>query len=121
LQLSFDGESCTYQGPAELNSGPVTLIFLNESEAGASANMVRHTRGKTIQDMKDTFVAEPKTGHRPGWATEIKGLWDGIPVGESNFWEGILEPGRDSGAGNPYIGMRQADAIWRMVRWRVYG
>jgi len=55
--------------------------------------MVRHTGGKTIQDMKDTFVEEPMSGHRPSWAIEIKGLWSGIPSGESHFWEGVLEPG----------------------------
>ena len=93
LELSFDGESCTYQGPAEIKTGPVTLIFFNESEGGATANMVRHNDGKTIQDMKDTFVEEPSTGHAPAWTVDIKGVWMGIPAGESHLWEGVLEPG----------------------------
>ena len=43
LWLSFDGESCTYEGPTALKAGPVTLIFINESEDGAGVDLVRHT------------------------------------------------------------------------------
>lgn len=93
LELTFDGESCTYQGPTEIKTGHVTLIFLNESEGGASANMVRHTGDETIQDMKDTFVEEPSTGHAPAWTIDIQGVWRAAPAGESHYWEGILEPG----------------------------
>jgi len=93
IELSFDGESCTYEGPTEIKSGHVTLIFLNESEGGAAANMVRHTGDQTIQDMKDTFVDEPVTGHSPSWAIDIQGVWRGIPSGDRYVWEGDLQPG----------------------------
>jgi hypothetical protein len=93
LELTFNGESCIYEGPTEIKGGHVTLIFLNESEGGAAANMVRHTGDQTIQDMKDTFVDEPITGHSPSWAVDIQGVWRGIPAGERYVWEGDLQLG----------------------------
>ena len=32
LELTFDGESCIYEGPTDLNPGPVTIIFHNEGD-----------------------------------------------------------------------------------------
>ena len=93
LELTFDGGSCTYDGPTDFKTGSVTLNFLNESEGRAAVNLVRHTGDETIQDMKDTFVEEPSTGHHPYWTTEIYGVWKAIDAGESHTWEGALEPG----------------------------
>ena len=92
LLLTFDGDSCTYEGPKFLKAGPVTLNFFNESEGGAAVNLVRHTGDETIQDMIDTFVEEPSTGHAPSWTSEV-GTWHPIRAGESYTWEGALEPG----------------------------
>jgi len=92
LELSFDGEACTYRGPTDLNAGLVTFLFINKSEGGAAAGMVRHKGDKTIQDAKDTFVEEPSTGHAPAWTIRILN-YKGIPPGESHLWERILEPG----------------------------
>ena len=33
LRLTFNGESCTHDGPTELTPGPVDLAFLNESDS----------------------------------------------------------------------------------------
>ena len=92
LQLSFDGESCTYEGPTDLKTGPVTLLFLNESEGSAAVNLVRHTGDETIQDMIDYIGEEPTTKHHPSWTREL-GTWRSVPPGESHTWEGVLEPG----------------------------
>jgi hypothetical protein len=91
LLLTFDGDSCTYEGPTLLKAGPVTLIFFNESEGAAAVNLVRHTGDETIQDMIDTFEEEPSTGHAPSWTREIHSK--GVPHGESHTWEGAMEPG----------------------------
>ena len=93
LQLTFDGESCTYEGPTTLKAGPVTLIFNNnQSERGAAVNLVRHTGDETIQDMIDTIGEEPSTGYVPSWVEEL-GTWERVAPGESYTWEGVLEPG----------------------------
>jgi hypothetical protein len=93
LELSFDGETCTYKGPTDIKPGSVTLLFLNESEGGALAGLVRHKGDKTIQDMRDRFVEEPITEHGTAWAIPINWGWRGVPPGESYVWEGDLEPG----------------------------
>jgi hypothetical protein len=93
LELTFHGDSCTYEGPNELKAGqPVTLLFLNKSDMPATMNLVRHTGDETIQDMKDVLVDEPYTGKPPMWALSIPGAWKLIRAGESRAWEGVLKP-----------------------------
>jgi len=93
MMLSFDGETCMYHGPTEFNSGPVTLIFRNESGGPAAANLVRHTGVETIQDMIDYIGEEPSSSaHRPSWTREL-GTWDLIGSGRVYTWQGVLEPG----------------------------
>ena len=93
LLLTFDGESCSYEGPTTLKAEPITLQFLNESEGGAAMNLVRHTGDETIQDMLDTFVDGYSEGHHPSWTVEVRGVWRRVNPGKSFTWEGVLEPG----------------------------
>lgn len=93
LLLSFDGETCTYEGPTEFRKGWVTFQFLNRSEGTAAADLLWHTGDKTIQDLIDFFGEEPSTKHHPYWTIENLGVWDYILAGESHTWEGVLEPG----------------------------
>ena len=93
MKLLFDGEkNCVYNGPANLNTGPVTLIFLNESESLAAVNVMRHTGDETIQDMIDYLGEEPSTKHHPQWSEEV-GTWKIISSGKNHIWKGTLEPG----------------------------
>jgi hypothetical protein len=91
-QLSFDGESCTYEGPTELTAGPVTLLFINESKERAAVNLLKHTGDETIQDMIEYIGEEPTTKHHPSWTREL-GTWKPVLPGESYTWRGILESG----------------------------
>lgn len=92
LQLTFDGGSCTYDGPTELTPGPVELVFYNESEGSAATNMVSIDEGYTIQDVIDDLGPEPATGHHPPWTHEL-GTWRSTAPGERHQWEGDLEAG----------------------------
>jgi hypothetical protein len=93
MKLSFDGEKkCVYDGPTNLNTGSVTLIFLNESGSLAAVNMMRHTGDETIQDMIDYLGEEPSSNHHPRWSEEV-GTWKIISSGNSHIWNGTLEPG----------------------------
>lgn len=92
LELTFDGESCTYKGPTDLKAGPVTLFFHNESEGRAAVNLLAHTGDETIQDAIDYIGEEPTTKHHPGWTREL-GTWRTVSPDESHTWEGVLEPG----------------------------
>ncbi|TEU19160.1 MAG: hypothetical protein E3J21_04445 [Anaerolineales bacterium] len=91
LELSFDGESCTYEGPTELTAGPVELIFLNKSEAPAAVNFLMLLEGKTVQDVIEYNGEEPTSKHAPSWTREL-GTWRSVAAGESHHWEGDLEP-----------------------------
>ena len=92
LGLSWDGESCTYEGPAELRTGPVTLLFHNESEGMAAVNLLRHTGDQSIQDAIEYIGEEPTTKHHPSWSREL-GTWASVAPGSTHRWEGVLEPG----------------------------
>jgi len=92
LRLTFDGESCSYEGPTVLKAGPVTLLFFNESKGMAAVNLVMHTGDETIQDAIDYIGEEPTTKHAPSWTRDL-GTWKGVPPGERLTWEGDLEPG----------------------------
>ena len=93
LELTFHDESCTYEGPTELETGPVTLLFFNESEGYAAVNLVRHTGDQTIQDMLDTFVDGYSEGHAPSWTAHVPGVWRMVSAGRNHTWHGVLEPG----------------------------
>ena len=93
LELSFDGESCTYEGPTDLKPGPVTIILLNESDGWASTNLMKLLGDKTLQDVSHYFSPEPSDKHAPSWTFSYPGVWKDIEAGESHFWEGVLEPG----------------------------
>lgn len=101
LDLTFDGESCTYTGPMEFKTGPITLLFFNESELPeefdsegmAAAGLLKHRGNKIIQDMIDYIGVEPSTETRPWWSEEIYGVYKYIYAGDSYTWEGNLEPG----------------------------
>ncbi len=94
LYLYFEGDGCTYVGPAELKPGPVTLIFLNENEESAVVNMIRLDEDRTMQDYLDHAGEEPSPFHAPYWVTHM-GVWGAgdVGIGESHTWEGVLEPG----------------------------
>lgn len=92
IELFFDGENCLYNGPSEFLTGPVTLIFFNESESIAAVNLVLHTGDETIQDMIDYIGEEPSSAHAPAW-TRALGTWELIRSGVIYTWEGNLESG----------------------------
>jgi hypothetical protein len=102
--LTFDGESCTYEGPTDLKAGPVAIDFVNvmeepEVEAWRLAfkvNLMRHKGDETIQDMVDYVGPEPSTTHQPSWVSNPQPApWDYPAVfpGQTVNWEGNLEPG----------------------------
>ncbi|HSG18955.1 MAG TPA: hypothetical protein VLE70_21865 [Anaerolineae bacterium] len=93
LELSIDGESCTYEGPTDLKPGPVALIFHNDGDGWAAANLIRLLEDKTLEDLIHWIGEEPSQQHQPPWSESIPGSWKEILADESRFWEGDVEPG----------------------------
>ena len=92
LELTFHGDSCTYEGPTEILPGPVELVFKNNGEGFAAVNFLKNLEGKTIQDVIDYIGEEPTTKHHPSWTQEL-GSWKLIQTGEQHKWEGELDEG----------------------------
>jgi hypothetical protein len=93
MELAFDSEkNCTYSGPSEVKTGPVTLIFRNDSGGRAAVNLMRHLRGETIQDMIDYLGPEPSSKQQPPWVIDLS-TWQVIRSGRVYSWEGVLKPG----------------------------
>ena len=91
LDLTFDGESCTFDGPTELTQGPIVLTFHNESDVDAAVNFLELLEGKTIEDVIEYNGPEPTQRHHPSWSREL-GSWSRVSAGSSHEWEAYLEP-----------------------------
>jgi len=92
LELIFDSEACIYQGPTEVGTGPIALLFHNKSDGEAAVNFLELLEGRTIEDVIEDMGEEPATGHHPWWSREL-GSWQPIPAGKSQQWETDLKPG----------------------------
>jgi hypothetical protein len=94
LNLTFDGENCTYEGPTELKAGPVEFVFTNEAGVSYSANIDRIVGGHTIQDAIDDLGEQPAKNKPPAAFSE--GITDfplHIGEGETQRREVNLEAG----------------------------
>lgn len=92
MRLVFDGESCVYEGGDSLSAGSITLEFVNQSDGVAAMNFVRHTGDETIEDVRAYIGDEPSSTTAPSWSREVPGVWSPIPAGETQLWEGEVEP-----------------------------
>ena len=119
LELSFDGESCTYEGPTDLKPGPVTIILLNESDGWASTNLMKLLGDKTLQDVSHYFSPEPSDKHAPSWTFSYPGVWKDIEAGESHFWEGVLEPGIHILACARSVPWPEPIGVWIVSSWTI--
>lgn len=93
LRLAFDGVNCTYEGPAEIESGQLKLIFINESGGMASAGLFRLIEGVTFQDVIDYTEEEPYTLNPPPFVFVVNSFFGMMKEGRSHIREGVLEPG----------------------------
>jgi hypothetical protein len=84
-----------------MKPGPVTLIFHNESDEWAATTMIRILEDKTLQDVILRVGEEPSehqaaaimSWFTPSWWFMFPDVWRERGAGESQFWEGVLEPG----------------------------
>lgn len=100
--VTYDGERCIYEGPTDLQPGPYSLQFKNESDGLAAVGVAVLTRGYTIQDMID-FMDENPNADRPYWSKGL-GTYKFIDAGEDYSWELELETGEHTIACTEIIG-----------------
>jgi hypothetical protein len=89
LRLTFDGETCTYEGPTQLRPGPAELIYTNDSQGKAWVALNRHNGDETIQDAVDHFGPSPSPTPCPDWKSDV--ARSSVAPGETYRWEGDLE------------------------------
>jgi hypothetical protein len=89
LRITFDGVSCNSEGPEEIETGPFSLLFLNESEETTLVVLFRHLGGESIHDIIDYLGEDPSTELRPDWARVVNNV-SGVPAGNTLNWEGSL-------------------------------
>ena len=72
MEVTFDGENCTYEGPAEVPVGDVQLVYHNQSTAGGTVFMdfFRIVEGRTVQDVLDYIAADNAPG-APSWTRRV--------------------------------------------------
>jgi len=93
MALTYNCDTCIYEGPSELEPGPITFLYINNCEGYlSSVNLVRHRHDEPMQDMIDYLGEEPSSKHAPPWVTQLN-IWHLTRYGEVHAWEGVLEPG----------------------------
>jgi hypothetical protein len=65
LTVTFDGDTCMYDGPTELPPGEVTVTLINDSNKTTDAEMAKLQDGVTYEDVTAFHSPEPYEGARP--------------------------------------------------------
>jgi hypothetical protein len=60
LSVTFDGSSCSYDGPDQLNAGDVTLQGTNDSDLILRVSIDLLVDGATVDDFVEYLQPEPK-------------------------------------------------------------
>ncbi len=93
MQLTFDGETCVYEGPTEMEPGPVTLVISNESDDYGGAWFVELIQDHTIDDFHEYWGEYPAPGgYMPGWTQTIV-REAALTAGRTVEWQGDLVEG----------------------------
>jgi hypothetical protein len=93
MEVTFDGETCTYEGPVELTVEDVEIVNYNEGSEDFWFWFGRLDEGRTTQEVIDHIEADPTAGS-PSWTR--RAFYREISGGDS--WEGVrvLSPGLHS-------------------------
>ena len=97
LEVTWDGTSCEYNGPAAIPSGDVTIVFINSSDALAYFLGGKHDEGVPLEDTID-FYGDGGNYGMPSWVVR-EGvekdfvLYEDASAGGSDIWEGTVNPG----------------------------
>jgi uncharacterized cupredoxin-like copper-binding protein len=107
----------SFQLPASIPSGPVTLKVTNQGPQIHEADIVRLTQGKTLQDLKN-FLNQPNATSAPSFVEPTGGL-GAIQPGTSVWLKLNLKPGNyavlcfvpDAKTGKPHFMLGMLDSF----------
>jgi hypothetical protein len=70
--VTFDGQTCEYDGPATIAEGNVVLELRNLTDRSADLIPLRLDADKTWQDVLDHFGEPGSILHKPDWLHESR-------------------------------------------------
>jgi hypothetical protein len=71
LTVTFDGTSCSYDGPSEIVGGVTTIEAVNSSDVYTEVGIARIDEGSTFDDFVAFYQPEPEIVDSPDFATPI--------------------------------------------------
>ena len=71
LTVTFDGTSCSYDGPSEIGAGVATIEAVNDSEVYTEVGIARLDEGSAFDDFVAFYQPEPEIVDSPDFATPI--------------------------------------------------
>lgn len=71
LTVTFDGTSCSYDGPSEIGTGVATIEAVNDSEVYTEVGIARLDEGSAFEDFVAFYQPEPEIVDSPDFATPI--------------------------------------------------
>ena len=92
-EVTFDGESCIYDGPEVIQEGKVVFSLNNNSEATVIFNIYAHEESYTWQDVLEYYGEPGSTYGWPEWYIDIE---SSFIFSEPNAREFPLNPGLHS-------------------------
>lgn len=71
LTVTFEPESCIYEGPPAIAAGEFTLTFDNATDSNVGIRLYRLEEGKTWADFLDHYSEGKTTTSFPPWASVV--------------------------------------------------
>jgi len=91
LNLAWENETCTYEGPTGITAGPVELVYRNGTEVPGYVNFLKLDEGYTPEDAYNRNPW-PTSQSRPFWTTELN-TRSSVSPGVTASWVRDLDPG----------------------------
>ncbi len=82
LTVTFDGDTCVYDGPTELSPGEVTVTLINGSNRMSYVEMAKLQDGVTFEDVTAYTSPEPFEGARS------EDLYEPMEFDQAQAWPG---------------------------------
>lgn len=90
LTITFEPESCVYDGPKVIQHGEFTVFFDNQTDKQAIYDIFWLPEGKSWQDVVDNFAGGSRNVAMPDWAILQSGK---INIQDTRMKVYNLEPG----------------------------
>lgn len=71
LGVTFDGTSCSYDGPSDVGAGVVSIEAANDSDVYTEVGIARIDESSTFEDFVAFYQPEPEVVDSPDFATPI--------------------------------------------------